>query len=758
MRTSTLLCIAVYFMAPGVAIGNSDVRRRMYRKARHIAMVVFVAGAAVIAAIAATLLLYVDRSEAVFTDWHLDIVGAAAGLVVLALGGFALWNATLRRQVVRHTAALMQSEAHLRSLFDGAVDAIFVCAPGGRFIDVNSQACAALGYTLEELLALKVGDIDLLYDEAKVIADLKTLGPGGILLHDGLHRRKDGSTFPVELRIGFYPKGDRSRIMAIARDVTSRRQTEDRLRESEQRFRDFTAAASDWFWEMGPDLRFTAVSERVREHFGLDPELFIGKTRQQSMAILGAPIEREQRDKWRAHFRTLERHEPFRDLRYASRDNTGRLRHFQLSGQPVFAPDGGFSGYRGVGTEITAQVEAEEALRAAKDLAERANVAKSRFLAVASHDVRQPMHALGLLLAALSRRVQDGEVRSIVSVMEELLAAMSELFNALLDVSKLDAGIIVPEIVDLPVATLLARMANDYGPSAREKGLEFHVLGCSAGVRSDPVLLDRIVRNLVSNAIVHTSAGRVVVGCRRRGDRLRIEIHDTGPGIPADQLGEIFQEFRQLGNAGRDRRQGLGLGLAIVERLARLLGHRVEVSSVPGQGSTFAVELPRVAASRPVLAAAVDEGAADFAGVSVLVLDDDAAVLAATERLLLDWGCTVHAAASAGAALEQLAGIDRPLDLMIADRRLAEGEAGERVLARLRAGAKSNGVRPASGIIVTGETDSEVLRTLEQSGFRVLNKPVRPARLRALIASLLRERGDSGRPAEASAATRRRSA
>ena len=743
-------------MARGVAIGNSDPGQSNSGRARRIVVACVIAAAAIVAIVAATLMAYIGRSAALFTDWHLDAIGVGAGLVVVTFGAVVLWNAMLRRQVARHTAALRRSEAHLRSLFDGAGDSIFVCAAGGRFVDVNRQACAALGYTRDELLALTVADIDLMFDLKKVVGDLESLAPGETLLHDGLHRRKDGSTFPVELRIGFYPKGDRSRVLAIARDATARRQAEDRLRESEQRFRDFTATASDWFWEMGPDMRFTTVSGRLRDYFGLDAALFVGKTRQEALALLGAPVERHQAAKWREHFGQLERREAFRDLRFAIRDGTGRIRHFEISGRPVFAPDGTFRGYRGVGSDITARVDAEEALRAARDEAERANVAKSRFLAVASHDVRQPMHALGLLLAALSRRIVDPELRSIVSVMEESLAAMSELFNALLDVSKLDAGVIVPEVVDLPLAPLLARMANDYGPPAREKGLELRIVPCSAAVRSDAVLLDRIVRNLVSNAIVHTRTGRVVVGCRRRGDSLRIEVHDTGPGIPADQLGAIFQEFRQLGNPGRDRRQGLGLGLAIVERLARLLGHRIDVASVPGRGSTFAVEAPRsTAAALPQAPApAADAGAADLAGARVLVLDDDAAVLAATDRLLRDWGCIVYAAASAGAALEQLARADGPLDLMIADRRLAEGEAGERVLARIRAGAQHAGTQPAAGLIVTGETASDVLRALEDTGFKVLNKPVRPARLRALMAALLRTRREAG----AAEARRRRSA
>jgi PAS domain S-box-containing protein len=742
-------------MARSVAIGNSEHERSNAGRARRIALLAIVAVAALVAIVAATLLASLDRSAAVFTDWHLDAIGAGAGLVVATLGVFALWNTMLRRQVARHTAALRRSEAHLRSLFDAAGDAIFVCAAGGRFVDANRQACAALGYARHELLAMTVADIDLMFDLKRVVAELEALAPGETLLHDGLHRRKDGSTFSVELRIGFYPAGDRSRVMAIARDVTARRRAEDLLRESEQRFRDFTATASDWFWEMGPDLRFTAMSSRVRDYFDLEPALFIGKTRREAMTLLGSSIEHDQAAKWHQHFRLLDQRAPFRALRFAIRDGAGRTRHFEISGQPIFASDGAFRGYRGVGSDITDRVDAEAALRAAKEEAERASVAKSRFLAAASHDVRQPMHALGLLLAALSRRVVDPEVRSIVSVMEESLAAMSELFNALLDVSKLDAGVVVPEIVDLPLAPLLARMANEFGPAALEKGLELRIVPCALAVRSDAVLLDRILRNLVSNAVVHTRRGRVVLGCRRSGDGVRIEVHDTGPGIPADQIGTIFQEFRQLDNAGRDRRQGFGLGLAIVERLARLLGHRVDVVSAPGRGSRFSVEVPRAAAAAvPRPPAPTDVAAAELAGACILAIDDDAAVLGATERLLRDWGCVVYAAASAAAALELLARLDRPLDLMLADRRLAEGEAGERVLARIRAAAQELGARPPTGIIVTGETGSDVLRALEQSGFRVLNKPVRPARLRALVAALLRERRD----ADAAEARRRRSA
>ncbi|HEY0340818.1 MAG TPA: HAMP domain-containing sensor histidine kinase, partial [Steroidobacteraceae bacterium] len=218
-------------------------------------------------------------------------------------------------------------------------------------------------------------------------------------------------------------------------------------------------------------------------------------------------------------------------------------------------------------------LELVDELRAQKKAAEDANVAKSRFLAVASHDLRQPLHALELFVQALEDTPLPAHAHQLVGNVRRSVDSMEELFDALLDISRLDAGAVRARLDTIPLATVFERVAFEYAPVAQQKGLVLRVMDTSVYVRSDPTLLARVVRNLVANAVRYTERGRVTVGCRRRGDQVRVEVWDTGPGIPAEKHAEIFQEFAQLGNPERDRRKGLGLGLAIVERLATLLGH-----------------------------------------------------------------------------------------------------------------------------------------------------------------------------------------
>ena len=233
-------------------------------------------------------------------------------------------------------------------------------------------------------------------------------------------------------------------------------------------------------------------------------------------------------------------------------------------------------------------------LRAAMEDACQANAAKSRFLAAASHDLRQPMQALRLYLDTLDRRIDDSLDRRILGGALQALAAGEDLLRNFLDVSVLESGILKPDMSDLPVADVMADLAAECGVLARDKGLELRMVGSNLRVRSDATLLKRLLRNLLTNAIRYTSAGRVVVGCRRKGAFVRIEVWDTGIGIPADQLQAVFEDFYQIGNPERDRTKGLGLGLSVVERAARLLGHQITVTSRPGQGSMFAVTVPLV--------------------------------------------------------------------------------------------------------------------------------------------------------------------
>src|SRR5712691_1712626 len=315
---------------------------------------------------------------------------------------------------------------------------------------------------------------------------------------------------------------------------------------------------------------------------------------------------------------------------------------------------------------------------------EEANLAKSRFLAAASHDLRQPLHALNLFVTQLRTETDQAEKSRVTAQIDAAVTAMNDLFNALLDISKLDAGVLAPELTTFPVAQLLKHMETTFAPAAREKGLRLQFVPSAAWVRSDFILLERILLNLVSNAIRYTVRGGVLVGCRGRGQQLRIEVWDSGIGIPEDQRENIFGEFCQLAASERDRRGGLGLGLAIVDRLCRLLDHRLELTSTLGRGSRFAVSLPSVAAPQEASEHAPKAMADPASGKLIVVIEDDALALDAMRGLLRRWGCLVVTAESESEALASLVDDDQLPDLIISDYRLAGGHTGIEAIQRLR--------------------------------------------------------------------------
>jgi signal transduction histidine kinase len=383
-------------------------------------------------------------------------------------------------------------------------------------------------------------------------------------------------------------------------------------------------------------------------------------------------------------------------------------------------------------------------LRQKKEEAENANHDKSRFLAAASHDLRQPMHALGLFVGELHGKVNTTEQARIVQQIEESIAAMSTLLNSLLDISKLDAGVVHPQVRAFPVDQLLKRMAQEYATVAEDKGIILRVKCPRIEVMSDPVLLERILFNLLNNALRYTPQhGCVFMACRKRGKRLRIEVRDNGIGIPDADQKNIFREFFQLDNAARERDKGLGLGLAIVERLAKLLGHPLSLRSAPGRGSVFAVEVPlhdnpdggesplqQENLPAPYHQDAVEPKAASLDGARVLLVDDDALVRASTKGMLASWGCEAIAAASLQEVRDQLAGQD--FDLLICDYRLPDG-AGLDVIRLLEDACHKR----IPAILVSGDTSPEILRQVAASGYHLLHKPVRPAKLRSLLLYLV---------------------
>jgi signal transduction histidine kinase len=378
---------------------------------------------------------------------------------------------------------------------------------------------------------------------------------------------------------------------------------------------------------------------------------------------------------------------------------------------------------------------------------EAANLAKSRFLAAASHDLRQPLHALNLFVAQLRTETDQFERSRVIAQIDAAVMAMDDLFNALLDISKLDAGVLAPDVTDFPIAQILKRIERTFAPAAREKGLRLRIVPSNAWVRSDFILLERILLNLVSNAIRYTDRGGVTVGCRRRGRVLRIEVWDSGIGIPEDQRDNVFNEFYQLADPERSRRGGLGLGLSIVDRLCRLLDHRLEVTSTLGKGSRFAVSLPLAAA----LPQSIERGIAHKAvtdpvsGKLILVIDDDALVLNAMRGLLRSWGCRVVTAESDNSMLASLAAADLRPDLVISDFRLSDGNTGIEMIGRLRTTFSA----PIPAFLITGDIAPERLREARAVGLHLLHKPVGPMALRAMLHRLLRGSGDAGDPLQA---------
>jgi two-component system, sensor histidine kinase len=373
-------------------------------------------------------------------------------------------------------------------------------------------------------------------------------------------------------------------------------------------------------------------------------------------------------------------------------------------------------------------------LEMANSQLEMADRYKSHFLASASHDLRQPLHALNLFVAQLPTEKKPAERKRLVSRIDAAVASMNELFEALLDMTKLEAGILQANPADLPVQRLLDRIETTFAAPADKKGLSLRVVPSSAWVRSDPILLERILFNLVGNAVRYTSGG-VVVGCRRRATLLRIDVCDTGAGIPEDQRQSIFSEFYQLATPASERTAGLGLGLAIVDRLGRLLGHAVQLQSNPGRGSRFSISVPLAAERRETVPLPVAVQATDLAqGKRVMVIDDDVLVLDGMRGILQSWGCSVHTAASGAAALASVADGGGQPDLIISDLRLADGESGIEVIERLR---ETLGA-PVPAFVISGDTAPERLREASAGGYHLLQKPVSPMTLRTTLNRLLK--------------------
>ncbi|OEY67837.1 PAS domain-containing hybrid sensor histidine kinase/response regulator [Marinobacter sp. X15-166B] len=380
------------------------------------------------------------------------------------------------------------------------------------------------------------------------------------------------------------------------------------------------------------------------------------------------------------------------------------------------------------------QVINEQMLKATS-IAEQANQSKTRFLASASHDLLQPLNAARLFTSALSVKAQDTDMQELVSHIDSSLGAAEEIISTLLDISKLDAGALEPQITRFPVNDMFRSLATDFSAIAQDQRLHLTVVSCSAWIESDMQMLRRVLQNLLSNAIRYTDQGRVLLGCRRLKGALRIEVWDTGRGIPKDQLTHIFEEFRRLHQGDS---KGLGLGLAIVDRISGMLGHAVSVNSHQGRGSVFGITVPMAPAETPPTVhgepSPSKRSVSSLKGRNVLCIDNDDHILQGMVALLSNWQCQVSTANSLEDALQVLAG--QTPDIILADYQLDEDKNGLDAMDAIRAARQQD----IPGILITGYLDPSVKEDALVRGYQVLYKPVKPAALRALVNKLLKKR------------------
>jgi PAS domain S-box-containing protein len=651
------------------------------------------------------------------------------------------------------------TEIRFQTLFNSAAEFIFVIDRDGKILQTNHSVLNNSGYSEQEMVGHQIKEFFTEASQTICECNFPRLRESGSNRADIDFVRKDGRVLKMECSATAIPEssGRFETFLIIQRDVTERvktenalrtareeleqrvaertrhlhreieerRRAEEALRNSEERLRALiNATTDDVVVLLDENYRIEISNTRAAEGFGTTVDHIVGKRMEDLM-----PAEVAARRK-RGAEAVIRTGNPAR----FEDERAGRWYDNNMS--PVFGPDKRPCAVAIFARDITGRKSMERALSKAKETAEAANAAKSRFLAAANHDLRQPMQAINLFLEVLRRRHTEPGTADVLNGMTEALRSMEGMLNSMLDISKLDAGIITPVLQDFAARPFLERLAQQFEAIARAHAKTIRVHCTDVSLHCDPALLDRIIQNFLSNAIQHATGERVLLCCRGGGRSRRIEVWDQGEGIPEHQLHRVFEDFYQLGNPARDRSKGLGLGLAIAKRMADLLDLKLAARSLPGRGSVFSVQIPvgeRPLQPQPTAGAAGPHR--DASGQRILVVDDDAMVLDATRALLEAWGFTPMCADCATDALALVQpGREEPV-IALLDYRLADGRTGTGVLQQLeqRLG------RRVPAILLTGDISSKQLLEVQESGLPVLHKPIETSTLRRFLRTLLEE-------------------
>ncbi len=633
------------------------------------------------------------------------------------------------RQTIHSTpshAQLMLSDEKFSRVFHSSPDPILITElENGRINDINLGFTKLFGFSREEAIGKTTVELGLWLNRHDREININKVSQYGHLYNqEFILYTKQRNLLTVLSSSAIFALHGKTYIVAHLRDISERKQIESVLANSEARYRQF-ADELPLGIVITQDGMLKYVNNALTDMMGYSKSEFLNSS------FMNYIHDNDKSRVAENHRRRMQGENVISPYQIALVTKSGDTRLCKIYASTLDW-EGKKSGL-GVIADVTDNLLFEERLQFSIHQLQEKEKAKTRFLAAASHDLRQPLHAMGLFVTALQERVQDVETRKIVQQLEASTEALRDLLNSLLDISRLDAGVVQPRNDSYPVQEIFDRLSHDYFPAATEKKISLRFTTHPYWVKSDASLLEQILRNLLSNAIRYTRNGGVLLGCRIRGQRLRFEVWDTGIGISPAELENIFHEFYQVGNPQRDRNLGLGLGLAISQRLAILLGTHIEVKSAPGKGSMFAFSVSISKQDMPLQGSTNFPAHRHFSNSIILVIDDEMAIRDATRLMLENWGCKVMLADSGEDAVELLQHTGTHPHAIIADYRLRNNRTGAEAISAIHQIFDPD----IPAIIITGDTAPERLREAKESGYHLLHKPLAPAKLRTLLSHLL---------------------